>query len=79
MEALAVTPATTHAAAGSVLAARLATQDTADALRAQLSLYPSAKGLSPLACLSPEAVHAADDFRYVFIAGAPFWLSLIHI
>ena len=73
VEALAVTPPTGTAHIGSSLASRLATQDTADGLRAKLGLYPSAKGLPPLRCLAPEAVHASDDFRYVFISGPPFW------
>ena len=73
VEALAVTPSTTHAAIGSSLQARLATQDTADGLRAKLSLYPSAKGLAPLTCMAPEAVHASEEFRYVFLSGPTFW------
>ena len=73
VEALAVTPSTQHSAIGSSLKARLAAQDTADGLRAKLSLYPSAKGLAPLMCLAPEAVHASDEFRYVFISGPTFW------
>ena len=73
VEALAVTPSTTHAAIGTSLKARLAAQDTADSLRARLSLYPSAKGLAPLSCLAPEAVHTSDDFRYVIISGPTWW------
>ena len=73
IEALSVTPPTMHMAIGGTLKARLAAQDTADHLRAALSLYPSAKGLVPINCLAPEAIHASEDFRYVFIAGPPFW------
>ena len=71
--ALAVTPSTTKVAIGHSLKARLDAQDTADMLRAKLSLYPSAKGLSPLVGMAPEAVHASDEFKYVFIAGPPVW------
>jgi predicted dehydrogenase len=73
VEALAVTPSTTHSAIGSSLKARLAAQDMADSLRARLSLYPRSKGLAPLSCLAPEFVHASDEFRYVFISGPTWW------
>ena len=72
VEALSVTPSTGFIA-GSALKARLAAQDAADGLRAKLSLYPNSKGLMPISCLAPEAVHSSDDFQYTIISGPTWW------
>ncbi len=72
VEALSVTPFMNNRAGGA-LAARLSAQDTGDGLRAQLGLYPSAKGCPPLVSMAPESVHSSDDFKYVLIAGPTWW------